>query len=184
MLKKMLQNLVSKYVIDRLYSMAESLRADGTVQEALKIIDATAASMGILDYKVQVFLPGQHDSARARAVEISKLMQNPLGVTHPDVKIIRINLFRLSLNWRLGRKKKEEILNKVQEVALHEFRHAKQFDWIDSNHPELRKKLFRRYTISAFNWRYWVNPLEKDARRYARTGEHVPFEVVFKDYLK
>lgn len=179
--KKMLKNLAIKGV-NWLYKLAEKLWADGTVQESLKIVNATATEMGVLDYNIQVLMPQWHEKPRMRAYEVTQLAMQPLGITYPDVKIVRVNLFLLSMGW-FGLKSKNKILEEVRNVAAHEFRHAQQFSWIDSR-PNLREEILKGYSISVFNWRYWKNPLETDARRYAKTGEDVPFEVVFKDYLK
>lgn len=188
-MKKILKNIVKKVaneIILKGYEMAEQMWADGTVQEALEIADAAAAAMNVRDYHITILMPKWHEEAMWRAIEVGRLVNGQGGVTYPDHKQININLFYLGLLhtswWRSNKGRKQEVLAEVKQIIVHELRHAKQFVWLDS-HRDVRERVLANYKISAWSLNYWLNPMERDARRYSKTGEDVPFDEVFKDFI-
>ena len=188
MIKEALKNGARK-ILAKAYAFAASLWDAGTVDESLKIVNRVVADMEVHNYQIVITMPQYSKSTNdfLRTAEICKLAGAPLGICYPELHRIEINLFRLALDSYSflfsNANLKEKILTKVEHTIMHELRHAQQFNWLDTN-KELRDQLLAGYKISVWSLKYWRNPLEMDARRYARTGEHVPFEVVFKDYLK
>lgn len=190
LVKKIIRNILKKIgtkLIDKAYKFAEELWADGTVEESLKIADEMAAAMDVHDYQIVILMPKWHDEPIWRSIEIGKLMNGFGGMTYPDYHRIEINLFLLGTLqhsfWRSNKEQKSKILAKVREAVVHELRHVQQFRWLETN-KDVRERVLASYTLSTWSFSYWMNPLEKDARRYASTGKDVPFEEVFKKFIQ
>lgn len=79
-------------------------------------------------------------------------------------------------------KSKEEILQKmIRALVVHENRHCKQFDWILTHmNQEQINKLMKKENKSI----YGMGILERDAYRYQSSEKHVPFEELFKEFVK
>lgn len=76
----------------------------------------------------------------------------------------------------------EKALRKmVRQLVQHENRHVHQFNWL-MQHPEIVD--FMEVIEAEKKSLYGMGALEKDAYRFQRNEKHVPFEKVFKKFLK
>ena len=76
----------------------------------------------------------------------------------------------------------EKALRKmVRQLVQHENRHVHQFNWL-MEHPEIVDLM--EVVNAEKKSLYGMGALEKDACRFQRNEKHVPFEKVFKKFLK
>jgi hypothetical protein len=100
-----------------------------------------------------------------------------------------LNGFTLKDTWKAkafrfifcGNKSPEEILKRsIYELVAHENRHCQQMDWLQANHPEIVMDVVNAEKKSI----YGLGVMERDAYRYQSKKVHVPFEKVFKKFIK
>ena len=69
----------------------------------------------------------------------------------------------------------------IRNIVIHENRHCQQIHWmLAKGGRELADKIYQKEQKSI----YGLGAMERDAIRYQDSKKHVPFEEVFKDFLK
>jgi hypothetical protein len=69
----------------------------------------------------------------------------------------------------------------IRNIVIHENRHCQQINWmLAKGGRELADKIYKKEQKSI----YGLGAMERDANRYQDSKKHIPFEEVFKDFLK